>query len=43
MFLVWGRTYKQAMAKAVRKQRRDFLGEVEKARECRERQEGKDR
>lgn len=43
MFLVWGRTYKQAMAKAVRKQRRYFLGEVEKARECRERQEGKDR
>lgn len=43
MFLVWGRTYKQAMAKAVRKQRRYFLGEVEKARECRERQEGKNR
>lgn len=43
MFLVWGRTYKQAMAKAVREQRRYFRAEVEKARECRERQEGKDR
>lgn len=39
MFLVWGRTYKQAVAKAVREQRRYFLAEVEKARECRERLE----
>ena len=43
MFLVWGWTYKQAVAKAVREQRSYFLAEVEKARECRERQEGKDR
>lgn len=34
---------KQAVAKAVREQRRYFRAEVEKARECRERQEGKDR
>ena len=34
MFIVWGRTYKQAVAKAVREQRRYFLGEVEKAREA---------
>lgn len=34
MFIVWGRTYKQAVARAVREQRRYFLGEVEKAREA---------
>lgn len=43
MFLVWGRTYKQAVARAVREQRRYFRAEVEKARECRGRLEGKDR
>ena len=43
MFLVWGRTYKQAVAKAVREQRRYFRAEVENARECRGRLEGKDR
>ena len=32
--LVWGRTYKQAVARAVRQRRRYFLGEVEKAREA---------
>ena len=41
MFLVWARTYKQAVAKAVREQRRYFRAEVEKARECREPQEPK--
>lgn len=43
MFLVWGRTYKQAVARAVRERRRYLQAEVEKARECRDRQEGKDR
>ena len=43
MFLVWGWTYKQAVALAVREQRRYFRAEVEKERECRERLEGKDR
>ena len=32
--LVWGRTYKQAVARAVRQRRRYFRSEVEKAREA---------
>ena len=31
-FTVWGKTYKQAIAKAINEQRRYFEGEVEKAR-----------
>lgn len=34
-FTVWGKTYKQAIAKAINEQRRYFEGEVEKAREAR--------
>lgn len=34
-FTVWGKTYKQAIAKAINEQRRYFAGEVEKAREAR--------
>lgn len=34
MFIVWGRTYKQAVARAVRQRRRYFRSEVEKAREA---------
>lgn len=34
MFLVWGRTYKQAVARAVRQRRSYFRSEVEKAREA---------
>lgn len=34
-FTVWGKTYKQAVAKAINEQRRYFEGEVEKAREAR--------
>lgn len=33
-FIVWGHTYKQAMAKAINAQRRYFDGEVAKAREA---------
>lgn len=33
-FIVWGRTYKQAIAKAINAQRRYFDGEVAKAREA---------
>lgn len=32
-FVVWGRTYKQAIAKAINEQRHYFNGEVEKARQ----------
>lgn len=34
-FTVWGKTYKQAIAKAINEQRRYFEGEVKKAREAR--------
>lgn len=34
-FTVWGKTYKQAIAKAINEQRRYFAGEVKKAREAR--------
>lgn len=34
-FTVWGKTYKQAIAKAITEQRRYFEGEVKKAREAR--------
>lgn len=34
-FTVWGKTYKQAIAKAINEQRRYFGGEVKKAREAR--------
>lgn len=34
-FTVWGKTYKQAIAKAINEQRRYFKGEVKKAREAR--------
>lgn len=34
-FTVWGKTYKQAVAKAINEQRRYFEGEVKKAREAR--------
>ena len=33
-FTVWGKTYKQAIAKAINEQRRYFEGEVKKAREA---------
>lgn len=35
VFLVWGETYKQAIAKAINEQRRYFQNEVRKAREAR--------
>lgn len=34
-FTVWGKTYKQAVAKAINEQRRYFEGEVKKVREAR--------
>lgn len=34
-FTVWGKTYKQGIAKTINEQRRYFEGEVEKAREAR--------